>query len=113
MLQILAVLLIFFLLFSFLVLTKCQVLNLMVGRSRDQVLPRAYCDHIIILPTTTKESEELRYFRNVVSRRNWAHKSLPRRETTEGKRRKKTVAFHNLVSTCTAIGVPRLETGQV
>ena len=31
-----------FLLFSFLVLTKCQVLNLTVGRSRDQVLQRAY-----------------------------------------------------------------------
>ena len=38
----LAVLLIFFLLFLFLVLTKCQVLNLRVGRSRDQVLQRAH-----------------------------------------------------------------------
>ena len=38
----LAVLLIFFLLFSFLVLTKCQVLNLRMGKSRDQVLQRAY-----------------------------------------------------------------------
>ena len=28
-------------LYSFLVLTKCQVLNLRVGRSRDQVLQRA------------------------------------------------------------------------
>ena len=32
----------FVLLYSFLVLTKCQVLNLRVGRSRDQVLQRAY-----------------------------------------------------------------------
>ena len=32
----------FFLLFSFLVLTKCQVLNLRVVRSCDQVLQRAY-----------------------------------------------------------------------
>ena len=31
-----------FLLFSFLVFTKCQVLNLRVGRSHDQVLQRAY-----------------------------------------------------------------------
>ena len=31
-----------FLLFLFLVLTKCQVLNLRVGRSHDQVLQRAY-----------------------------------------------------------------------
>ena len=38
----LAVLLIFFLLFLFLVLTKCQVLNLTVGRSCNQVLQRAY-----------------------------------------------------------------------
>ena len=29
-------------LFSFLVFTKCQVLNVTVGRSRDQVLQRAY-----------------------------------------------------------------------
>ena len=33
----------FFLLFSFLVLTKCQVSNVRVGKSRDQVLQRAYC----------------------------------------------------------------------
>ena len=39
----LAVLLIFYLLFLFLVFTKCQVLNLRVGRSCDQVLQRAYC----------------------------------------------------------------------
>ena len=32
----------FFLLFSFLVLTKCQVVTLTVGRSHDQVLQRAY-----------------------------------------------------------------------
>ena len=32
----------FFLLFSFLVFTKCQVLSLRVGRSRDQVLQRTY-----------------------------------------------------------------------
>ena len=32
----------FFLLYSFLVLTKCQVINLRVGRSCDQVLQRAY-----------------------------------------------------------------------
>ena len=38
----------FFLLFSFLVLTKCQVLNLRVGRSRDQVLQRAYCESCLI-----------------------------------------------------------------
>ena len=31
----------FFLLFSFLVFTRCQVLNPRVGRSRDQVLQRA------------------------------------------------------------------------
>ena len=34
---------IFFLLYSFLVFTKCQVLNLRVGRSHDQVLQRAHC----------------------------------------------------------------------
>ena len=39
----------FFLLFSFLVLTKCQVLNLMVGRSRDQVLQRANWWYFTIL----------------------------------------------------------------
>ena len=33
----------FFLLYSFLVLTKCEVLNFRVGRSCDQVLQRAYC----------------------------------------------------------------------
>ena len=38
----------FFLLFSFLVLTECQVLNLRVGRSRDQVLQRAYCESCLI-----------------------------------------------------------------
>ena len=43
----LAVLLIFFLLFLFLVLTKCQVLNLTVGRSCDQVLQIAYWTEII------------------------------------------------------------------
>ena len=32
----------FFLLFSFLLLGKCQVLSLRVGRSRDQVMQRAY-----------------------------------------------------------------------
>ena len=32
----------FFLLFPFLAFTKCQVLNLSVGRSRDQVLQRAH-----------------------------------------------------------------------
>ena len=32
----------FFLLFSFLELTKCQVLNLRLGRSRDQVLQGAH-----------------------------------------------------------------------
>ena len=32
----------FFLLFSFLVFTKCQILNVRVGRSLDQVLQRAH-----------------------------------------------------------------------
>ena len=36
----------FFLLLSFPVLTKCQVLNLRVGRSHDQVLQRAYSSRI-------------------------------------------------------------------
>ena len=35
-----------FLLFTFLVLTESQVLNLMVGRSYDQVLQSAYCRNI-------------------------------------------------------------------
>ena len=38
----LAVLLILFLLFPFLAFTKCQILNLRVSRSRDQVQQRAY-----------------------------------------------------------------------
>ena len=40
----------FFLLFSFLVLTKCQVLNLRVGRSLDQVLQRAYWSRSSAVP---------------------------------------------------------------
>ena len=44
----LAVLLIFVLLVSLLVLTKCQVLNLRVSRSHDQVLQRAYYSSFIL-----------------------------------------------------------------
>ena len=53
----------FFLLFSFLVLTKYQVLNPRVGRSRDQVLQRGYW----MLETNTPlfELSEVFQFENV------------------------------------------------
>ena len=46
----------FFLLYSFLVLTKCQVSNLRVGRSRDQVPQRAHlqCIQLSNIPVVLK-----------------------------------------------------------
>ena len=60
----LAVLLIFFLLFSFLVLAKCQVLNVWVDRSGDQVLQGAYFSRY---PDAWMGNEMIEYRRQ----RNW------------------------------------------